>query len=122
MIRRPPRSPRTNTRFPYPTLFRSKAAEGCSDIRPRHTDSTRTAISLDIGSPPFCCCTRGLEKMGRFQPPDKAGTKFTIFQWFARVGCPSMGGATRACRCLGRLDAAAAECHVSTEEHTSELQ
>src|SRR3546814_14123895 len=79
-------------------------------------DSTRTAISLDIGSPPFCCCTRGLEKMGRFQPPDKAGTKFTIFQWFARVGCPSMGGATRACRCLGRLAAAAAECHVRQHE------
>src|SRR3546814_16123845 len=54
--------------------------------------------------------------MGRFQPPDKAGTKFTIFQWFARVGCPSMGGATRACRCLGRLDAAAAECHVRTHD------
>src|SRR3546814_20596213 len=54
--------------------------------------------------------------MGRFQPPDKAGTKFTIFQWFARVGCPSMGGATRDCRCLGRLDAAAAECHVRTHD------
>src|SRR3546814_5006266 len=27
-----------------------------------------------------------------------------------------MGGATRACRCLGRLDAAAAECHVRTHD------
>jgi len=38
-------------------LVPQTSAEGCSDIRPRHTGLTRTAISLDIGSPPFCCCT-----------------------------------------------------------------
>src|SRR3546814_17814334 len=29
MIRRPPRSTRTDTRFPYPTLFRSECEGGC---------------------------------------------------------------------------------------------
>src|SRR3546814_2039057 len=30
MIRRPPRSTRTDTLFPYTTLFRSKSAENCA--------------------------------------------------------------------------------------------
>src|SRR3546814_9843941 len=34
MIRRPPRSTRTNTPFPYPTLFRAQRAGGC--VLPRH--------------------------------------------------------------------------------------
>src|SRR3546814_4290918 len=33
MIRRPPRSTRTDTLFPYPTLFRSKAAYRCDILR-----------------------------------------------------------------------------------------
>src|SRR3546814_19881113 len=41
MIRRPPRSTRTDTRFPYTTLFRSHAAE-CLAVRP-------VAVSLGPG-------------------------------------------------------------------------
>src|SRR3546814_1465051 len=36
MLRRPPRSTRTDTRFPYTTLFRSTASRSsAADIRPR---------------------------------------------------------------------------------------
>src|SRR3546814_3928889 len=35
MIRRPPRSTRTDTLFPYTTLFRSCAGAGLSDLRSR---------------------------------------------------------------------------------------
>src|SRR3546814_19263469 len=33
MLRRPPRSTRTDTLFPYPTLFRSRTVRGCVWIR-----------------------------------------------------------------------------------------
>src|SRR3546814_4888700 len=36
MIRRPPRSTRTDTLFPYTTLFRSRALAPAVDPRPRH--------------------------------------------------------------------------------------
>src|SRR3546814_4168907 len=41
MIRRPPRSTRTDTLFPYTTLFRSPVARGCrlcqaAGVEPRH--------------------------------------------------------------------------------------
>src|SRR3546814_14307284 len=44
MIRRPPRSTRTDTLFPYTTLVRSRAAvqpagDGRTDQRPRHGDA-----------------------------------------------------------------------------------
>src|SRR3546814_13829130 len=35
MIRRPPRSTRTDTLFPYTTLFRSAISAGASSLRPR---------------------------------------------------------------------------------------
>src|SRR3546814_2457316 len=34
MIRRPPRSTRTDTLFPYTTLFRSGRGQGCAGARP----------------------------------------------------------------------------------------
>src|SRR3546814_6787308 len=51
MIRRPPISTRTDTLFPYTTLFRSKAVEAgahCRAIGPEHPDLDIVAC-LDIG-------------------------------------------------------------------------
>src|SRR3546814_1684299 len=48
MIRRPPRSTRTDTLFPYTTLFRSRSTDGLlehqTELRPRQlmTDSARS--------------------------------------------------------------------------------
>src|SRR3546814_2657664 len=46
MIRRPPRSTRTDTLFPYTTLFRSE------DVRFLH-DQQLFAVDLDFGARPF---------------------------------------------------------------------
>src|SRR3546814_156595 len=41
MIRRPPRSTRTDTLFPYPTLFRSRAVRACAAARVGGDDRSR---------------------------------------------------------------------------------
>src|SRR3546814_9492862 len=41
MIRRPPRSTRTDTLFPYPTLFRSSPCAACAGVR-RCAGATRS--------------------------------------------------------------------------------
>src|SRR3546814_16366721 len=50
MIRRPPRSTRTDTLFPYTTLFRSKFLEGAlaSEIG-RHRDRDRVEHAAELG-------------------------------------------------------------------------
>src|SRR3546814_3482431 len=45
MIRRPPRSTRTDTLFPYTTLFRSRATWGRYSRPPAHSTRTRPARS-----------------------------------------------------------------------------
>src|SRR3546814_3282477 len=59
MIRRPPRSTRTDTLFPYTTLFRSDSApqvrhgvELCLKIRKRRTTLTRTGRVTGLGHEP----------------------------------------------------------------------
>src|SRR3546814_3853872 len=64
MIRRPPRSTRTDTLFPYTTLFRSRTAEPCADAgrragaaggaarrADRHLRLRPAAACRDIGRP-----------------------------------------------------------------------
>src|SRR3546814_44299 len=46
MIRRPPRSTRTDTLFPYTTLFRS--CRGCSGIAPRQAAARRDAWAVAL--------------------------------------------------------------------------
>src|SRR3546814_14438930 len=46
MIRRPPRSTRTDTLFPYTTLFRSRALSGVAG-------GTRNLLSRNAADPPF---------------------------------------------------------------------
>src|SRR3546814_12950692 len=48
MIRRPPRSTRTDTLFPYTTLFRSHFVEGkVEETVPEHTPDTIALLRLD---------------------------------------------------------------------------
>src|SRR3546814_3888578 len=49
MLRRPPRSTRTDTRFPYTTLFRSQVGIGRA-LLPKHTTDTQTHRSALLGS------------------------------------------------------------------------
>src|SRR3546814_17004564 len=69
MIRRPPRSTRTDTLFPYTTLFRSDAGWGVvphdrrASVDPhRETVDARSAAAR----PSWCArCARGAPKIGR---------------------------------------------------------
>src|SRR3546814_10116067 len=104
MIRRPPRSTRTDTLFPYTTLFRSACyrdpATAYRSVLPR---ADADAASAD---------------RQRAVSPDRRSVNVRV------SGC-----ALAANRCLSRLQAVAAPrvrsaCHASgrSEEHTSELQ
>src|SRR3546814_8846998 len=95
MLRRPPRSTRTDTPFPYPTLFRSvrhllrtraAAREEPDGVQPRLYARGRSALSL------------GLSAFGR-------------------------GGSEHASASAGKgLGSARGGHHRRSEEHTSELQ
>src|SRR3546814_4955815 len=110
MIRRPPRSTRTDTRFPYTTLFRSGILASCL-----------TGIALSIRRPRGGCGLSGRTLLSGSTGVDGVG------QVLARV----LGGLVGA---LGHLDSPSAPSAGSSstisasttssrsEEHTSELQ
>src|SRR3546814_5742298 len=83
MIRRPPRSTRTDTLFPYTTLFRSKA--GHHDC-PNSRGLTRTALAAHIET-----------KRLRFKPKDQPsaaaaatiGTNFVAVRLAPPTSAPS---------------------------------
>src|SRR3546814_9789627 len=67
MIRRPPRSTRTDTLFPYTTLFRSADQQGLGErvrvgemiekpLRVIHAATTISSIDVDLN--PFCSTAR----------------------------------------------------------------
>src|SRR3546814_1768218 len=96
MIRRPPRSTRTDTRFPYTTLFRSTAfASPAAGSVPSNVGRCRTRRHR---SPPrrWVLASRGLPKTP-----------------FARR---SKAASSSDCRCATAASA------IRSEEHTSELQ
>src|SRR3546814_3824070 len=92
MIRRPPRSTRTETPFPYPTPFRALWGAGAADCRVASGPDRRT-----LGGPPY--------RPQRRRPRSSR-----------RVGATS--GGDRAHRLLSSIHARRGR----SEEHTSELQ
>src|SRR3546814_4091750 len=81
MIRRPPRSTRTYTRFPYTTLFRSAA------LRPR--DHSRRRSHGAFRPPPRPGRTRRLRRtfaMYRYDEFDRAFVKQRVKQFRGQVG------------------------------------
>src|SRR3546814_5565635 len=98
MIRRPPRSTRTDTLFPYTTLFRS----GCPlpERNGRGSRRKRNRIRVRGRAGDRRCRRRPFRR--RSPPPPPQGTQRRT---------PPPGG-RRACRCSRRR----------SEEHTSELQ
>src|SRR3546814_12788273 len=68
MIRRPPRSTRTDTLFPYTTLFRSgtgctNPGGVCPDLRPYQTTNEERLTDVEIGAKTDFCLGGG---RGRF--------------------------------------------------------
>src|SRR3546814_7160361 len=100
MIRRPPRSTGTDTRFPYTTLFRAFAVE-----QPRHMPALDKGADLrwraQVGE-------KGLDLLARLQR--QKGIKQLVPQH-------RPGGAP-----LSRILHNSFQCSTRSEEHTSELQ
>src|SRR3546814_4477740 len=110
MIRRPPRSTRTDTRFPYTTLFRSTTRRHLCGAR-------RSDAAGDVGEP---CEGRGQRWRTRGALCDEpgGGIKASRRARTRRVGRAAAGGAAAFVsvepRAIGR--------GRRSEEHTSELQ
>src|SRR3546814_4423317 len=92
MIRRPPRSTRTDTLFPYPTLFRSHAGRRRRAARPGPDVGRREPGGRDEARDPCAVPCTHRNQLIRVVPRDRA----------ARSRCASG--------------------HHRSEEHTSELQ
>src|SRR3546814_2322550 len=113
MIRRPPRSTRTDTLFPYTTLVRSFRLDGeatrrVGDLRVPDLQEV-PAVSRRPRFPHGSCRT-GLRAASKAQRPSgrrSAGSRGTL------RGLPGIGG------CASRLSG---DGHSRSEEHTSELQ
>src|SRR3546814_1304626 len=100
MIRRPPRSTRTDTLFPYTTLFRSpRHRRSLGGIREQQRD-----LALRRGVHP------------RARPCRAAGDAQLARQWRRRIAGPA------AVRRLFRHQRNRALAQKRSEEHTSELQ
>src|SRR3546814_1385731 len=97
MLRRPPRSTRTDTLFPYTTLFRSRRSAGT-----RHARATREGVAHFAGL-----------GHGADVRHDVAGRVFDVH---LAAEDPHRG---RRHACIRRHDAGAV---LRSEEHTSELQ
>src|SRR3546814_4629415 len=93
MIRRPPRSTRTDTLFPYTTLFRSKVDRHMSDF-------DKIDVSSDAGYEPFSMFG-GSGGEAKFMVNDDVNKKYVGFF---------------------RNDQPLGEDNERSEEHTSELQ
>src|SRR3546814_7827926 len=67
MIRRPPRSTRTDTLFPYTTLFRSSRSPRRNRHRPRLSPPARRRVVPAAGPPPRDTPTRSEEHTSELQ-------------------------------------------------------
>src|SRR3546814_8050749 len=67
MIRRPPRSTRTDTLFPYTTLFRSPISTAAGLIRQLTAISGRTSASAASSSQPTITASRSEEHTSELQ-------------------------------------------------------
>src|SRR3546814_5672179 len=121
MLRRPPRSTRTDTLFPYTTLFRSGQRAHRELAHP---------LPVGASQEPGRRCQIGWTDEQRVDPVD-AGDCFDILDTLNRldlrnqtkplVGIGNMGRNAAPARCPCTADASAARWGRS-EEHTSELQ
>src|SRR3546814_9497941 len=105
MIRRPPRSTRTDTLFPYTTLFRSVGFKRFSSVAVGVGHRIKQCRDHIVGT---AALGLGDERQQQAMPHDRCGEGFDIL---AGGGQTAMQQRTR----LGRQ-------HQRSEEHTSELQ
>src|SRR3546814_10867946 len=116
MIRRPPRSTRTDTLFPYTTLFRSQVGLGLFQLgldifgHAENFVEILHAVALHFS---FSSSGHISSASGK-----AARAAFTI--GVSITAC--FASASAACSCSSRLGSAGPSLVVRSEEHTSELQ
>src|SRR3546814_8669812 len=117
MIRRPPRSTRTDTLFPYTTLFRSLLAWAHTSLRtqvrsqvmsPRTLTISRLAASADV----HVETVRYYQRRGLLHVPERPARG---------VRCYGAGDVSRL-RFIRRAQAIGFSLAERSEEHTSDLQ
>src|SRR3546814_4548003 len=86
MIRRPPRSTRTDTRFPYTTLFRAAGASRQAGCR---GDSAVRGSRRAANSSPSARCTRGSEGWGFDSGSSRAPASANRPDLVSEVACAS---------------------------------
>src|SRR3546814_7987451 len=112
MIRRPPRSTRTDTLFPYTTLFRSRRARGGLGRRAADSGGGRGRVSQRDGRVDGCAAPALWPKLA---VPEIRPHRVLARQ--ARRGQAPPVATIVGTRCRG-----VAATHLRSEEHTSELQ
>src|SRR3546814_9849036 len=114
MIRRPPRSTRTDTLFPYTTLFRSPALQGW-------LLDNQSWTWIFFGNAPIAIMAAGLLLMAKEQPPTSFPSR--PFDWLGFVLLSAvLACVTYICSQGSRWDWFEESRIVRSEEHTSELQ
>src|SRR3546814_14543641 len=87
MIRRPPRSTRTDTLFPYTTLFRSA---GLSFRRPNMTTTPESGAITPALSPEYEACIQAYEARQRRRAELRPANKAALFDVLTAVGITSV--------------------------------
>src|SRR3546814_6603488 len=110
MIRRPPRSTRTDTLFPYTTLFRSACATRCSVLRSSYRKRNNLTLRNWANRRRCAVCHHCSEMSANYQAapalPRQRSHSLTV--WNQTCPPPNSRNLTQRCR--------------RSEEHTSELQ
>src|SRR3546814_10863731 len=121
MKRRPPRSTRTDTLFPYTTLFRSAQGDGENHQEQQGRDRRRPdCLQLDLEKTPHLLDIKGLQARN----VERADTRHTGLRkgrrhrGFSRVGACNLGLVVHGDLAYRLPDFTASR----SEEHTSELQ
>src|SRR3546814_10272584 len=132
MIRRPPRSTRTDTRFPYTTLFRACRVVGVAERLRRVRDRLHHAVRVVDVEPGQLCLQPGqflgMERQRSGPRPGTLRPQIGISAIEEQRG--GIGRVTAAPQDLWRIEIRAhavvpleeRRCLERSEEHTSELQ
>src|SRR3546814_1600186 len=116
-MRRPPRSTRTDTRFPYTPLFRSPAAPGLRSGGLLHLDLRRALVRAGL----HCRPAAGLGLLPLDVEAAAAAPEAHRLRRLPAVG-DARRGARRPARLRAVLQAGLLPRQSRSEEHTSELQ
>src|SRR3546814_5742981 len=119
MIRRPPRSTRTDTLFPYTTLFRSLHRLSLHEPRLSYQLFRSPGDSLDEGEPDS---SAGVPVVKRLLLREQKTSSPFFREQHKNIGRMSIVAENEATIGELRLDALILSSLVRSEEHTSELQ